>query len=442
MVSARHCFQAQTAQTIVTSYPGALSADASEAGVFVPSISQPRQHLAAAPGLLPKLQLMITTPDAIPPRLQRLQPHMLRYWYYQLAVAQVRQRFQDAVEAALAPRRNSTRVEASGPTPAADSMQFREPMILLTDVRDVIFQTNPFAPARALASSLLGSSSGLSTFSVADGVRIQPEAERHPLFFAVEPTGILVGYESWNVNTFQGCFSATAMAAVRDVQVICSGTTLGTLSAIERYLQVMLQAMQFCVSGGQAFMKGTDQPVHIYVLHSAMLQALQRSQHSQDQPAGYQVVPPSVAALYQRFYSNLTGIPTELTSVASEHAYRQLNELSLRLFTGTGTGSDSGSGDDEVDGSAAHSAEPQVIPLPTPHEQGIICTLSMVPRERLVMTSDNQLGSEASGGKSACGVVHQYDRHARLLKHYDVEFAGLDPAVKYYDITYPDEPPF
>jgi hypothetical protein len=94
----------------------------------------------------------------------------------------------------------------------------------------------------------------------------------------------------------------------------------------------------------------------------------------------------------------------------------------------------------------------------------------MVPREHIVYTADGADMGVISGSSSSsssgtvgagagagagtagagtrtvterpCAVVHQYDRNARLVKHFDVAFAGQDPSVQYFDSTYPDEPPF
>lgn len=92
--------------------------------------------------------------------------------------------------------------------------------VLITDVRDVVFQNNPF-----------------------DRV-YWAEAERDKdLFFFYESEAITLGNSDYNSKWIKRCFGQDVLSELYDNYVICSGTTVGTAKSIERYSRRMVLEM-------------------------------------------------------------------------------------------------------------------------------------------------------------------------------------------------------
>jgi hypothetical protein len=112
--------------------------------------------------------------------------------------------------------------------------------ILLTDVRDVIFQ-----------KPLFGMPCG--------------EIEFH--YEAASPR---IGECSWNSLWIRQAFGEEALARFADKRISCSGTVSGRMRGILRYLKQM-QIMMLGLSNALKNEFGGDQGIHNYIVHSGLL---------------------------------------------------------------------------------------------------------------------------------------------------------------------------
>jgi hypothetical protein len=112
--------------------------------------------------------------------------------------------------------------------------------ILLTDVRDVIFQKPLFG---------------------------MPCGELEFQYEAASPT---IGECSWNSLWIRECFGEETLARFADRRISCAGTVSGRMRGILRYLALMqMLILGFSDDIKQKF--GGDQGVHNYILHSGFL---------------------------------------------------------------------------------------------------------------------------------------------------------------------------
>lgn len=104
--------------------------------------------------------------------------------------------------------------------------------VLLTDVRDVVFQADPFA---------------------------LPEAGE--LFFTLESDSLRIGQCRHNICWTLLAFGAKVLEGARNEPVSCSGTTIGSVTGILRYL---IHLQRFAVRLGDAAspVQGIDQGLH------------------------------------------------------------------------------------------------------------------------------------------------------------------------------------
>ena len=117
--------------------------------------------------------------------------------------------------------------------------------ILLTDVRDVIFQSDPFA------------------FPWPDGLNVVMEDPSTTIGTCPHMTRWIInhlGEETWE--------------DLRDAPVSCSGTVMGDLDAVREYLQFMTRALLPFVPDDH--MAGYDQGVHNVLLHRGVLPRVTR----------------------------------------------------------------------------------------------------------------------------------------------------------------------
>ncbi len=113
--------------------------------------------------------------------------------------------------------------------------------ILLTDVRDVIFQDNPFS------------------FPFENSLLCFLEDEKET-----------IGSQSGNANWIRTAFGEKELAKIAQCRISCSGTTLGTYTEIMIYLTAMinqLAAITYKIAGFDGF----DQGVHNYLIHNHLL---------------------------------------------------------------------------------------------------------------------------------------------------------------------------
>jgi len=108
--------------------------------------------------------------------------------------------------------------------------------VLIADVRDVVFQSNPFL-----------------------------EYPKKSLEFFAEPE--FFKNCKHNAPWLAGIYGSERVEQVNDEYVICSGTTMGTRSGIIEYLKTMSTEIQRLEVSGRPLAGGEDQPVHNHLIY-------------------------------------------------------------------------------------------------------------------------------------------------------------------------------
>ncbi len=113
--------------------------------------------------------------------------------------------------------------------------------VMLTDTRDVVFQSDPFA--FPLASALV---------------------------FAAER----VSFRACYANTYwlRLAYGSEVFAEFRDLRVSCSGTSFGRTAAMIRYVDAMCEAIGSRLDERRRAVKGIDQALHNYVIREPWLE--------------------------------------------------------------------------------------------------------------------------------------------------------------------------
>lgn len=111
--------------------------------------------------------------------------------------------------------------------------------ILICDVRDVMFQDDPFK----------GST----------GVELE---------FFEEPCLFKNCTANW--PWVGGIYGKEGMAMVENRSVICSGTTMGTRAGIVSYIDTMITEIQRIRDTGRPLYQGEDQPIHNYLIYTGV----------------------------------------------------------------------------------------------------------------------------------------------------------------------------
>lgn len=109
--------------------------------------------------------------------------------------------------------------------------------ILITDVRDVVFQDDPFK--------------GMS------GAELE---------FFLEPSLFKNCTANW--PWVGGIYGREGMDLVADQWVICSGTTCGKRSSMISYFKIMNEEIQRIINTGRPVYPGEDQPIHNYLVYT------------------------------------------------------------------------------------------------------------------------------------------------------------------------------
>jgi len=109
--------------------------------------------------------------------------------------------------------------------------------ILIADVRDIVFQSDPFA-----------------------------EYPKHAVEFFAEPE--LFKHCTHNAPWFANIYGNDRLTEILDQYVICSGTTMGTRSGMIQYLQAMVSEVARLASLGRELIGGEDQPVHNHLVYN------------------------------------------------------------------------------------------------------------------------------------------------------------------------------
>ena len=90
-----------------------------------------------------------------------------------------------------------------------------------------------------------------------------------------------VGGSAFNSRWIRSCYGDNALTkAITAAPIVCSGTTAGTVGALDAYIEVMLE--QF--DRTQCTLHGSDQGFHVYAIYNGLLQ--QRNVSVDVVPAG------------------------------------------------------------------------------------------------------------------------------------------------------------
>lgn len=115
--------------------------------------------------------------------------------------------------------------------------------IMTIDFRDTFFQSNPFQSFPPFA---------------------QRPAQKYELQLFMENSDLKsIKNCFFNSRWIRTCFGKPALADMEHHAVICSGSTLGTYSAMRHYVRTMLRAMD----SAQCWIKGSDQGYHNYLFY-------------------------------------------------------------------------------------------------------------------------------------------------------------------------------
>ena len=109
--------------------------------------------------------------------------------------------------------------------------------LLLADVRDVVFQADPFV-----------------------------EYPKKSLEFFAEPE--LFKNCTHNAHWVAGIYGSERVQQIADQYVICSGTTMGTRAGIVEYLNTMVAEIKRLTKSGRPLYGGEDQPVHNHLVYA------------------------------------------------------------------------------------------------------------------------------------------------------------------------------
>ena len=115
--------------------------------------------------------------------------------------------------------------------------------VLLTDVRDVVFQQDPFE------------------FPMSDGIHV-----------AMENSDIPVGACPWTSEWLLAGYAPEVLARLKDKDLSCAGTTLAPVPHMIRYLELMLAE----IAGMKNAYACADQAAHNVLLHERKLDPVQK----------------------------------------------------------------------------------------------------------------------------------------------------------------------
>lgn len=114
--------------------------------------------------------------------------------------------------------------------------------VLLTDVSDVIFQRDPFE-----------------------------DLPRGELLCFLEDKRMTIGTCKSNSLWIRQVFGEQVLTRLFNHRISCSGTIIGSLSAILRYLELLLRHANPKILGPLQAYRGHDQGIHNYLIHSGAL---------------------------------------------------------------------------------------------------------------------------------------------------------------------------
>lgn len=139
--------------------------------------------------------------------------------------------------------------------------------VLFTDVRDAIFQADPFAAAAATTAGAPASGA-----AAASAQAPHPQAPV-PVFMAfLEAKPRTIAECGWNAGWVRDCFGEAGLQAVGGNVISCSGTSLGTWESALAYANLLANE----IAVNKCERNGVDQGMHnFYVFNGQLASALQ-----------------------------------------------------------------------------------------------------------------------------------------------------------------------
>lgn len=131
--------------------------------------------------------------------------------------------------------------------------------VLFTDVRDAVFQGDPFAAAATAAASAPG--------GAAAGAGAGAPHPQHPVFMAfLEAKPRTIAECGWNAGWVRDCFGEAGLQSVGNNVISCSGTSLGTWESALAYANLLADeiAVNKCERNGELELElGLDAEVEV-----------------------------------------------------------------------------------------------------------------------------------------------------------------------------------
>lgn len=145
--------------------------------------------------------------------------------------------------------------------------QNRYDMVLLTDSRDVVFQGNPFMNFHIVSQNTLVFNPNYN------GIRGNLKSvvlDTNTVFFAMEGNemnGLPISEDpsGFNPRWVKECAGNDIYEKVKHLPITCAGTTLGTMTSIQRYVDTLI--IESSIGEEVKFLKCNDQGMHNLILH-------------------------------------------------------------------------------------------------------------------------------------------------------------------------------
>ena len=255
-----------------------------------------------------------------------------------------------------------------------DEAHLRPPHgILLSDARDMVFQSDPFPAFWSFVGAGLatgGDVTGEGTPPPLPPSAWSPEwAKEAAIVVAGEARVATVGQDDWNRGWVSFCYYDLGEAMVNNGQIFCSGTTFGTPVGLHIYLRDgMAPATRAC--SDVTWEKGMDQGIHNVIAHRYTAEQVERWRERARMGGPFRNGGGKEPMMKE---------PIEFLDMV-EAFQRQ-----LKIHV-------------------------------THAEDGVICTMALLLRRGIFRNGNGDVLPKE--GKSLCSIVHQFDRVPDLFTFY------------------------
>ena len=246
--------------------------------------------------------------------------------------------------------------------------------VLLSDARDMVFQSDPFPAlwgfvSKGIVTGKDVAGEGTPSIPLPSDWR-QSWADDAAIVVAGEARVATVGQDDWNRGWVSFCYYDLGEAMVNDLQIFCSGTTFGTPTGLRIYLnQGMGPATEAC--SVIDWEKGMDQGIHNVISHRYDVSQINGWRESAKKGGPFR---PGGGK------DPMMKNPLDFLNVIEDFQ----KKLKIHI---------------------AHA------------EDGIICTMALLLKRGVARDAEgNVLPKE--GAQSKCAIVHQFDRVPELFNHY------------------------